>query len=105
MKPAADHPAFPSGGTPQAILAWAVKISPLLDWSRDDVARYVETHAVPINALHAQGYPSIGCRPCTTAVRPGEDLRSGRWRGALETECGIHAPSQPSDSRRTDDHA
>jgi phosphoadenosine phosphosulfate reductase len=77
-----------------------VKISPLLDWTRDDVTRFVEAHDVPTSTLHAQGYPSIGCRPCTTPVRPGEDLRSGRWRGAVKTECGLHAPSKPSDRRR-----
>jgi len=83
--------------------AW--KISPLLDWTRDEVTRFVETHDVPINALHAQGYPSIGCHPCTTPVRPGEDLRSGRWRGAFKTECGLHAPARPSDPKRSENNA
>jgi phosphoadenylyl-sulfate reductase (thioredoxin) len=81
-----------------------LKVSPLLDWTRDEVTRFVETHHVPINALHAQGYPSVGCRPCTTPVRPGEGLRSGRWRGAGKTECGLHAPSDPSRRRSIEDN-
>jgi phosphoadenosine phosphosulfate reductase len=67
------------------------KICPLADWSWNDVLRYVKEHDVPINRLHAQGFPSIGCAPCTRAVKPGEDPRSGRWwweTGAKE--CGLH---------------
>ena len=81
------------------------KVSPLLDWTRDEVTRFVETHRVPINSLHAKGYPSVGCRPCTTPVRPGEDLRSGRWRGSGKTECGLHAPYRPLGRRSNEDHA
>jgi phosphoadenylyl-sulfate reductase (thioredoxin) len=81
-----------------------VRVSPLLDWTRDEVTRFVKTHDVPINALHAHGYPSIGCHPCTTPVRPGEDLRSGRWRGAGKTECGLHISNRPADPRSTQDH-
>lgn len=67
------------------------KICPLAEWSWDDVMRYVKENNVPINRLHAQGFPSIGCAPCTRAVKPGEDPRSGRWwweNGAKE--CGLH---------------
>lgn len=68
------------------------KFAPLAAWSWEEVLDYVEAHGVPINALHAQGYPSIGCAPCTRAVRPGEDPRAGRWwweNGAAK-ECGLH---------------
>jgi phosphoadenosine phosphosulfate reductase len=69
------------------------KVSPLYDWSDDDVWRYVNANGVPVNALHAEGYPSIGCVPCTRAVAPGEGPRAGRWAGFEKTECGIHAPA------------
>ena len=52
---------------------------------------YLRAHDVPVNPLHARGYPSIGCEPCTSPVRPGEDPRAGRWRGAAKTECGLHS--------------
>ncbi len=68
-----------------------VKVQPLVDWSRRDVEAYIEHHAIPFHPLHAQGYPSIGCVPCTRAVRPGEDERAGRWAGSGKTECGLHA--------------
>jgi phosphoadenosine phosphosulfate reductase len=68
-----------------------VKISPLARWSDDDVARYVEENDVLVNPLQYDGYPSIGCWPCTRRVAPGEDKRSGRWAGTNKTECGIHA--------------
>jgi phosphoadenosine phosphosulfate reductase len=67
------------------------KVNPLFDWSDDDVARYVAEHDVPLNPLHAEGYPSLGCTPCTRAVAPGEDPRAGRWSGFGKTECGLHA--------------
>jgi phosphoadenosine phosphosulfate reductase len=69
------------------------KFSPLHDWSDAMVWAYVHAHGVPVNALHARSYPSIGCAPCTRAVRPGEDPRAGRWwweQGANK-ECGLHA--------------
>jgi phosphoadenosine phosphosulfate reductase len=56
-----------------------VKINPLVDWTHDDVWDYIRKNNVPYNRLHKKGYPSIGCAPCTRAVRPGEDLRAGRW--------------------------
>jgi phosphoadenosine phosphosulfate reductase len=68
-----------------------VKVSPLARWSDDDVARYVDEHGVLINPLQYDGYPSIGCWPCTRRVAAGEDPRSGRWAGTAKTECGIHA--------------
>ena len=67
-----------------------VKVSPLARWSDEDVERYVERHGVLLNPLVHDGYPSIGCWPCTQRVAPGEDPRSGRWAGTEKTECGIH---------------
>ena len=67
-----------------------VKVNPLVAWSADEVAAYVRTHDVPVNPLHARGYPSIGCWPCTSPVADGEDPRAGRWRGRGKTECGLH---------------
>lgn len=67
-----------------------VKINPLAAWSFDDLVGYAEEHDVPVNPLLNQGYPSIGCAPCTKRVAPGEDPRSGRWAGFGKTECGIH---------------
>ncbi len=67
-----------------------VKINPLALWDDDAVERYQADHALPRNPLVAQGYPSIGCLPCTRKVAPGEDPRSGRWAGQDKTECGIH---------------
>ncbi|HKW16894.1 MAG TPA: phosphoadenylyl-sulfate reductase [Terriglobales bacterium] len=69
-----------------------VKISPLADWTREMVWRYVVKHSVPYNVLHDRNYPSIGCMHCTRAVAPGEDQRAGRWSGFGKTECGLHAP-------------
>ena len=67
-----------------------VKVSPLARWSDEQVERYVAEHGVLVNPLSYDGYPSIGCRPCTRRVDPGEDPRSGRWAGTTKTECGIH---------------
>ena len=67
-----------------------VKINPLVEWTTRDVWEYVREHDVPSNQLHEQGYPSLGCMPCTSPVRHGEDPRAGRWRGSTKTECGIH---------------
>jgi phosphoadenosine phosphosulfate reductase len=66
------------------------KINPLAAWSARDVWRYIVKHEVPYNTLHDQGYPSIGCTPCTTPVQIGEIPRAGRWRGTGKSECGIH---------------
>jgi phosphoadenosine phosphosulfate reductase len=70
-----------------------VKIQPLVDWTDEDVVGYLYAHDVPYNPLHDQGYPSIGCTPCTRAVREGEDARAGRWAHKGKTECGLHLPS------------
>ena len=67
-----------------------VKVNPLVSWTTRDVWAYVHENDVPYNALHDQNYPSIGCWPCTTPVAPGEDPRSGRWRGSQKKECGLH---------------
>jgi len=67
-----------------------VKINPLAGWTDKDVWRHVHDHDVPYNPLHDQGFPSIGCAPCTSSVAAGEDARAGRWRGAAKTECGLH---------------
>ncbi|MBJ3775224.1 phosphoadenylyl-sulfate reductase [Acuticoccus mangrovi] len=67
-----------------------VKINPLAGWTQADVDDYIERHALVRHPLVAQSYPSIGCAPCTSPVGPGEDPRSGRWRGTGKTECGLH---------------
>ena len=67
-----------------------VKVNPLAAWSFDDLVDYAGTHSVPVNLLLTDGYPSIGCAPCTRRVEPGEDPRSGRWAGLAKTECGLH---------------
>ncbi len=67
-----------------------VKVNPIVAWTQDDVDAYVTTHGVLVNPLAYDGYPSIGCAPCTHRVAPGEDPRSGRWSGQDKTECGLH---------------
>ena len=69
-----------------------VKVAPLFDWSRDRVVRFVRSEGVPINPLHAQGFLSIGCEPCTRALKPGEPERAGRWWWETDKakECGLH---------------
>lgn len=67
-----------------------VKINPLAAWSFDELLAYAAEHSVEVNSLLADGYPSIGCEPCTRRVEPGEDPRSGRWAGFTKTECGLH---------------
>ncbi len=71
-----------------------LKINPLIDWSAEDIAAYLEEHDLPRHPLVAQGFPSIGCAPCTHKVAEGEDPRSGRWKGWDKTECGIHKPGE-----------
>jgi phosphoadenosine phosphosulfate reductase len=68
------------------------KYNPLVDWTEADVWRYVRAHDVPYNRLHDEGYPSIGCAPCTRPVVPGEDVRAGRWwwEARESRECGLH---------------
>lgn len=67
-----------------------LKINPLAGWSKADLDAYFAQHGLPPHPLVADGYLSIGCMPCTTPVKPGEDARAGRWRGSEKTECGIH---------------
>ena len=75
------------------------KYNPLIEWSEDDVWDYLHEFDVPYNALHDQGFPSIGCAPCTRAIEPGEDVRAGRWwwENAEQKECGLHVKN-PDDS-------
>jgi phosphoadenosine phosphosulfate reductase len=68
-----------------------VKVNPLVAWSTADVDNYISDNGVLVNPLHHDGYPSIGCAPCTRRVAAGADPRSGRWAGTGKTECGIHA--------------
>ena len=69
-----------------------IKINPLADYSQEQLESYIEKHKVPVNALHKQSYPSIGCAPCTRAIEPGEDIRAGRWwwENPEHKECGLH---------------
>jgi phosphoadenosine phosphosulfate reductase len=73
-----------------------VKVNPLAAWTSEQVWGELRRLEIPVNPLHAQGYSSIGCAPCTTPVRAGEDPRSGRWRGREKTECGLHLKPPPS---------
>jgi phosphoadenosine phosphosulfate reductase len=86
-----------SGRTQTPLVEWddarrLIKINPIADWSLDQLGAYIEAHDIPINALHAQGFPSIGCQPCTRALQPGEDIRAGRWwwEQLDGKECGLH---------------
>jgi len=85
---------FLRAGTP--VVEWdekngLVKVNPLAAWTFDELLDYAAEHDVVINPLLNDGYPSIGCAPCTRRVAPGEDPRSGRWAGLDKTECGLHA--------------
>jgi phosphoadenosine phosphosulfate reductase len=71
------------------------KVNPLVAWTAAEVAAALAREGVPVNPLHAQGYLSIGCAPCTSPVKPGEDPRAGRWRGSAKTECGLHLGPRP----------
>jgi len=80
-------------GTP--VVEWderrgKVKVNPLARWTQDDVDAYVAEHGILVNPLQHDGYPSIGCAPCTRRVGEGEDVRAGRWAGTPKTECGLH---------------
>jgi phosphoadenosine phosphosulfate reductase len=90
--------------TPYAALDGArglVKVNPLIDWARERVVAFVREHSVPVNPLHDQGFLSIGCAPCTRAVKPGEPERAGRWWWEEDDkkECGLH--NRPSPTRNT----
>lgn len=84
--------------------AGRLKLSPLADWTRADVAKYLSDNAVPSHGLYAQGYRSIGCAPCTRAVQPGEDERAGRWWWEQDAvkECGIHFTAAGQAKRKVD---
>ena len=75
-----------------AVHGGRIKLNPLVTWSREDVEHYIRKHRIPQNELNGRGYPSVGCAPCTRAIRPGEDERAGRWwwENAENRECGIH---------------
>ncbi|MDE1466931.1 phosphoadenylyl-sulfate reductase [Aurantiacibacter sp. D1-12] len=73
-----------------------LKVNPLGDWVKDDLEAYFAEHDLPRHPLEAQGFLSVGCAPCTSPVKPGEDPRAGRWRGWDKTECGIHSPNDPN---------
>jgi phosphoadenosine phosphosulfate reductase len=77
-----------------------LKVNPLVEWSSDDVWRYVRSHNVPVNRLHSQGFPSVGCAPCTRAIQAGEDPRAGRWwwENPETKECGLHADEEAGGS-------
>ena len=75
-----------------AVHGGIVKVNPIADWTREQVMEYIDAHNVPINRLHADGYPSVGCAPCSRAIAPGDDPRSGRWWWEQDSskECGMH---------------
>ena len=77
--------------------AGKLKVNPLADWTKDDIEAWFVRHDLPRHPLVEQGYLSIGCAPCTSKVKPGEDPRSGRWAGWDKTECGIHTPVNDGD--------
>jgi phosphoadenosine phosphosulfate reductase len=76
------------------------KIQPLADWDAKRVQAYIHVNEIPYNPLHDQGYPSIGCIPCTRPVEAGEDERAGRWAGSDKLECGIHGDGRPGSEVR-----
>jgi phosphoadenosine phosphosulfate reductase len=67
-----------------------VKINPIVSWTDDQVDDYIEERGILVNPLRAEGYPSIGCAPCTMPVAEGDDPRSGRWADSTKKECGLH---------------
>jgi len=77
-----------------------IKLNPLADWTDQRVWDYVRTHNVPVNRLHKEGYPSVGCEPCSRAIHPGEDARAGRWwwENPETKECGIHVEEESNGS-------
>jgi phosphoadenosine phosphosulfate reductase len=78
-----------------------IKFNPLFDWQRTQVLEFVADHNVPVNSLHAKGFASIGCAPCTRAISPGEPERAGRWWWEDDhKECGLHLPSNKNASRK-----
>ncbi|WP_432265039.1 phosphoadenylyl-sulfate reductase [Croceicoccus esteveae] len=86
----------------QMDMAGRLKVNPLIGWSKEDIEAWLVLHALPRHPLVDQGYPSIGCSPCTGKVTPGDDPRSGRWRGWDKVECGIHAIRTDSTNNEQD---
>lgn len=78
------------------------KLNPLIEWTNDDVWAYIRKNGVPYNRLHDSGYPSIGCAPCTRAVKPGEGIRAGRWwwENPENKECGLHLPGRDKSEKK-----
>jgi phosphoadenosine phosphosulfate reductase len=83
-----------------AVHGGIVKLNPIADWTHDQVMAYVRAHEIPTNRLNAQGYPSVGCDPCSRAIAPGEDPRAGRWwwEDPETRECGIHVDEEDQGS-------
>ncbi len=89
-----------------------LKVNPLIEWGFDSVKEAIKKHKIPYNTLHDRGYPSIGCEPCTRAIKPGEDLRAGRWWWEradskecglhVQKECGLHTQTEPLKSKTLD---
>jgi len=73
-----------------------IKFHPIYEWTLDDIKNYIKQHNIPYNTLHDRGFPSIGCAPCTRAVREGEDFRAGRWwwEDQSKKECGLHGVNE-----------
>lgn len=94
---ASTRAALPRFELDHADAAGRIKVNPLATWTKDDIQAYFAAHALPRHPLEAEGYLSIGCAPCTSIVKPGEDPRAGRWRGWDKTECGIHTPVADGD--------
>ncbi len=86
----ADGPSRADASIAEVDRRGLVKVNPLIAWSDSKVAGYELQHDIIINPLRDQGYPSIGCKPCTSPVAPGDDARAGRWAGSDKTECGLH---------------
>jgi phosphoadenosine phosphosulfate reductase len=88
------------GRSSAPIVAWdkkynKAKLCPFATWTEEMIWLYIHAHELPYNTLHDQGYPSIGCYPCTKAVDPATgDKRAGRWANSVKTECGIHVPER-----------
>lgn len=86
----ADGPSRSNAAVAEVDRRGLVKINPLISWSDSKVAGYELRHDIIVNPLRERGYPSIGCKPCTSPVEPGDDGRAGRWAGSDKTECGLH---------------
>lgn len=84
----ASRATAPKFGKDKRFGVW--KVNPLADWTERDVWNYIREHHLPYNPLHDRGFPSIGCVPCTSQVKPGEDPRAGRWAGTQKVECGLN---------------